>query len=78
MVSCNSRGISFSNGYVDDCRQVQPARTSTVSQASPVEVVQLANEAAFIGGVAGTMISMTLIVRRYTYSSLLFRGVHDL
>jgi hypothetical protein len=25
--------------------------------------MQLANEAAFIGGVAGTMISMTLIVR---------------
>eukprot|EP00892_Ulva_mutabilis_P003564 jgi/Ulvmu1/157/UM001_0161.1 len=46
---------------VSGSRQIQLARTSTVSQAAPVEVVQLANEAAFIGGVAGTMISMTLI-----------------
>jgi hypothetical protein len=41
---------------------------STVSQASPVEIMQLANEAAFISGVAGTMISMTLLVRFFCFS----------
>jgi hypothetical protein len=48
------------------CRNVQQARTVS-TQASPVEVMQVANEGAFIGGVAGTMIAMTLIVRLHSW-----------
>ena len=44
------------------CRNVQQARTVS-AQAGPVEVAMVANEAAFISGVAGTMVAMTLIVR---------------
>ena len=57
------------------CRQTQQARVSTTTQASPVEIMQVANEAAFISGVAGTMISMTLIVRFHaSFSLFLFEG----
>jgi hypothetical protein len=45
---------------------------STTAQAGAVEIMQMANEAAFISGVAGTMISMTLIVRLISVISVLF------
>jgi hypothetical protein len=45
---------------------------STTAQAGAVEIMQMANEAAFISGVAGTMISMTLIVRLISVISMLF------
>eukprot|EP01025_Chloroclados_australasicus_P026673 TRINITY_DN2648_c0_g1_i10.p4 TRINITY_DN2648_c0_g1~~TRINITY_DN2648_c0_g1_i10.p4 ORF type:complete len:107 (+),score=9.35 TRINITY_DN2648_c0_g1_i10:124-444(+) len=52
--SVRPRGNRGSNARVQQ-------KTTVATQATPVEFVQVANEAAFIGGVAGTMISMTLI-----------------
>ena len=45
------------------CRSSGAPARQVSAKAMPVEVMQLANEAAFISGVAGTMISMTMIVR---------------
>jgi hypothetical protein len=50
---------------VGDCRAApKPAarRQEVVSKAVPVEVAMLADEGAFIGGVALTMTAITLLV----------------
>jgi len=39
------------------------SRSNVVTKAMPMEVAQIAGEAGFIAGVAGTMWAITLVVR---------------
>lgn len=65
---CSVRTVDQKFAAVKKATRAQRRNASALQAVSSMEVAQIAGEGGFIGGVAGVMVGITLLVRVFTFS----------